>query len=150
MESGTLPMTRWLDPGQIARIRESVASIAPEAGWFAADVLRHLSRIAPAALGLFGETMAEQRLRLMEALRSLAVGLDTADALRANLAGLDEPAAGWDSAATHVDAVTRAMCDAFAAWPGIAFDDETRAAWQALRVHGTLLLLAFAQDRAAA
>lgn len=150
MDTGTLPMTRWLDPGQIARIRDDVSRIKSEAGWFAADVLRRLSHIAPDGPALFGETMATQRLGFVQALDGLVAHLDDAEAMRANLAGLAEPAQGWDGVAHQVDALTTALCTAFATWPGSTFDDESRSAWQALRVHGSLLLLGSARKRAVA
>jgi hypothetical protein len=150
LESNTIPMSRWLDSRQITRIRTGIASLAAEAGWFAADVLHRLEQAAPGTAALFGASMADQRRALVEGLAWLD-DIDRADTMRARLAALDRTLlAPWAAATRHVDALARAVCEALAAMPGLAFDEDDLAAWQALRVHVTLLLLDTDRARAAA
>ncbi|MBN8480892.1 MAG: hypothetical protein J0L88_04795 [Xanthomonadales bacterium] len=138
MDLDTTPMGCWLEDDQIARIRETIARIGPDAGWFAADVLHRLAATAPDTVGLLGETMGEQRRSLVEAL-GWAGCLHDRSAFAAKFAAVAaaEPGSG---PATRVEATFAALADAFAAWPGVDFDDDTRSAWHSLRTLSILLL----------
>ena len=150
MDSNTHPMSRWLDARQIALIRSSLAPIVARGGWFAADVLHRLELASPGTAALFGADMAEQRRAVVAGL-DWTGDLDQAEVIRARLGTIEHARlCAWATATQHVDALAHVVCDALAAMPDAPFDDESRRAWHALRVHATLLLIDTQRTRAAA
>lgn len=139
MDLDTTPMGCWLEADQIARIRATLACIEPDSGWFAADVLHRLAATAPGTVGLLGASMAEQRRALVAAL-DWANCLDDRSALSAKFAAVAAADTGAESPSSRVEAIVAAVADALAAWPGVAFDDQDRAAWKSLRTLAILLL----------
>ncbi len=139
MDLDTTPMGCWLEDRQIARIRETIACIEPDAGWFAADVLRRLATSSPDTVGLLGPTMADQRRTLVDAL-GWTQCLGDRSAFVAKFAAIAAADAAGTPLATRVEAIVAALADALAAWPGVDFDDEARAAWKSLRTLAILLL----------
>ncbi len=139
MDLDTTPMGCWLEDHQIARIRETISRIEPDAGWFAADVLRRLGASSPDTVSLLGPTMADQRRALVDAL-GWTDCLDDRSAFAAKFAAIATANAGTASLAMRVEAIVTALADSLAAWPGLDFDDEARAAWKSLRTLAILLL----------
>lgn len=150
MDSNTLPMNRWLDASQVALIRGPIGVLGADTGWFAADVLHRLEQTSPGTAALLGASMVDQRRAVMEGL-AWADDLDRVDAMRARLGAIDRARlAPWATASHAVDAFAGVLCDALAAVSGPTFNEDSRSAWHALRVHLTLMLLDTHRTRAAA
>ena len=129
MKSGPALNLTWQ---QKELVRESFESVREYADSVVLLFYGRLFELAPQVRGLFTIEIREQARKLMSTLTSLVDALDRFGELRSELAELGQRHAGYRVEPAHYEVLASALMWAFGQALGVAFDRETRLAWEQL------------------
>ncbi|MEC9369611.1 MAG: globin family protein [Pseudomonadota bacterium] len=122
------PLTRR----QKQLVRESFATLSPASDLLAEAFYRRLFEIAPQVRPMFTDSEAEQRRKLITALRLAVAGLDRIGEIAPTLRLLGVRHRDYGVAPLHYGYVAEALLWTLSNCLGDRFDSETRDAWVAV------------------
>ena len=121
-----------MTPNQIALLRETWATVIPDADSVAQEFYRRLFEIDPSAAALFaGTDMARQRSMLLQALGHVMEKVDQAESLMPTLEKLGRRHVNYGVEDQHYVSVGIALIATLEQLLGSAFTEDVRAAWTA-------------------
>lgn len=120
-----------MNPQQIQLVQSSFARLAPVQQELAALFYARLFELDPGLRSMFTGDPAEQRTRLMAALRTVVAGLDKPEAIKPALWELGRRHARYGVQVEHYVTVGEALFWSLEQMLGETFGIETRRAWAA-------------------
>jgi nitric oxide dioxygenase len=120
-----------MNPQQIQLVQSSFARLAPVQQELAALFYARLFELDPGLRAMFTGDPAEQRTRLMAALRTVVAGLDKPEAIKPALWELGRRHARYGVQVEHYVTVGEALFWSLEQMLGETFGIETRRAWAA-------------------
>ena len=118
-----------MTPGQIKRVQDSFAKVAPISATAAELFYGRLFEIAPQVRALFPDDMTEQRKKLMATLAIVVNGLNNLDTILPAASALAKRHVGYGAQAAHYPVVGAALLWTLEKGLGEAWTPEVAAAW---------------------
>lgn len=136
-----------MTPNQITLVQQSFRALAPMADAAGEAFYQRLFELDPSLRPLFGDDIAAQSRKLMQALTMLVHALDRIDTVMPVLQGLGRRHRDYGVTAAHFDTVGQALLWTLEVGLGAAWHEELRDTWACLYGDVAAVMLAEIEGR---